>query len=220
MVPQKRTLVAAEPAHKAESSDVSMESYTTHKVRSAWFQARESWPHREAPVELLTAERARAAATVPAGTDAAPWEPVGPANIGGRMTCAVCHPTEPARLWAGAAGGGVWHSTDAGKTWQPLCHDQASLNIGALALDPQDPDTIYAATGEANLSADSHPGVGIYRSLNGGQSWQLLAAAATGLPRRIGALATDPFNPGHLFAAGVAHRPGDATGLSRSPHWA
>jgi photosystem II stability/assembly factor-like uncharacterized protein len=133
------------------------------------------------------------------------------------MTCAVCHPTEPERLWAGAAGGGVWQSTDAGKHWQALWDDKPSLNTGALALDPQDPDTIYCGTGEANLSADSHPGVGLFRSLNAGQSWQLLAAAgAVGLPRRIGAVAVDPFNPQHLLIGGVAHRDGGATGLFES----
>lgn len=190
---------------------------TTHKVRAAWFQAREAWPLREAPVHLLVNERTRVAREVPPAPGTEKWQPVGPANIGGRMTSAVCHPTQPDRLWAGAAGGGVWFSPDAGKTWQPLWHDQPTLNIGALALDPQQPDTIYCGTGEANLSADSHPGVGVYRSLNAGQSWQLLAAAdAVGLPRRIGTLAVDPFNPQHLLAGGVGHLLSDASGLFAS----
>jgi photosystem II stability/assembly factor-like uncharacterized protein len=187
---------------------------STHKVRSAWFQARESWPLREPPVGLLTRERARAAVEVPASPGTAQWRPVGPANIGGRMTCAVCHPIAAERLWAGAAGGGVWRSVDAGRSWEPLWHDEPSLNVGALALDPQQPDTLYCGTGEANLSADSHPGMGLLRSLNAGTTWQLLAAAdAVGLPRRIGALAVDPFDPEHLLAGGVAHVQGEASGL-------
>jgi photosystem II stability/assembly factor-like uncharacterized protein len=187
---------------------------STHKVRSAWFQARESWPLREPPVGLLTRERARAAVEVPAFPGTAQWRPVGPANIGGRMTCAVCHPTAAERLWAGAAGGGVWRSVDAGQSWEPLWHDEPSLNVGALALDPQQPDTLYCGTGEANLSADSHPGMGLLRSLNAGTTWQLLAVAdAVGLPRRIGALAVDPFDPGRLLAGGVAHVQGEASGL-------
>ncbi|WP_283335514.1 hypothetical protein [Rhodococcus sp. IEGM 1307] len=130
------------------------------------------------------------------------------------MTCLVCHPDHPERLWAGAAGGGVWHSPDAGMTWQSLWHDQPSLNVGSLAIDPQQPDTIYCGTGEANLSADSHPGIGVMRSLDAGATWQMLAPAATlGLPRRIGALAVDPFDSQHLLAGGVGHRPQDAAGL-------
>jgi photosystem II stability/assembly factor-like uncharacterized protein len=211
---KKTTLAIGERARKEESTDASGESTSTHKARSTWFQARESWPWRESRIDLLTSERARVAAEVPPAAGVAPWEQVGPRNIGGRMTCAVCHPTAPDRLWAGAAGGGVWHTPDAGKSWQALTDDQPSLNIGALALDVQDPDIIYCGTGEANLSADSHPGVGVFRSLNAGQSWQLLAAANTaGLPRRIGALAVDPFNSRHLLAAGVSHQPGEATGL-------
>jgi photosystem II stability/assembly factor-like uncharacterized protein len=217
MAPKRKTVLAVgERAHKMESADVSIKSYTTHKVRSAWFQARESWPLREAPIESLTAERARVTSEMPPTPGTTQWAPIGP-EIGGRMTCAVHHPTAPERLWAGAAGGGVWQSMDAGMHWQALWHDQPSLNIGALALDLRDPDIIYCGTGEANLSVDSHPGVGLYRSLNAGQSWQLLAAAgAVGLPRRIGTVAIDPVNPSHLLLGGVAHRDGGATGLFES----
>ena len=58
------------------------------------------------------------------------------------MTCAACHPTQPERIWAGAAGGGVWQSTDAGQTWQALWHHQDVLTVGALAIDPQDPQIL------------------------------------------------------------------------------
>jgi photosystem II stability/assembly factor-like uncharacterized protein len=208
------TLEIREPARKEESADASARSASTHKARSAWFQAREAWPTREPPIDQLEAERARGAAAVPPVPGMGPWRSVGPANIGGRMTCAVVHPTAAEQLWAGAAGGGVWHSTDAGKTWQTIWHSEPTLNIGALAIDPHDPDILYCGTGEANLSADSHPGVGLFRSLNAGQSWQLLAKAdAVGLPRRVGALAVDPFDSNHLLAGGVNHRDGTPTGL-------
>ena len=74
----------------------------------------------------------------------------------------------PDRIWAGAAGGGVWHSPDAGLTWQPQWHEQDVLNVGALAIDPTDSNVIYCGTGEANLSADSYAGVGLYRTIDGG----------------------------------------------------
>ncbi|MDN5858225.1 MAG: hypothetical protein L0H84_06330, partial [Pseudonocardia sp.] len=88
---------------------------------------------------------------------------------------------------------------------------------GRAALDPQQPDTLYCGTGEANLSADSHAGVGVYRSVDAGASWMLLAPAdVAGLPRRIGALAVDPFDSTHLLAGGLGHVFGEATGLFRS----
>jgi photosystem II stability/assembly factor-like uncharacterized protein len=137
----------------------------------------------------LVNERARVSATLPLPPGAGQWESVGPTNVGGRMTCAVCLPSKPATIWAGAAGGGIWKSDDAGKHWRALWHKQATLNIGSLAIDPTNPATLYCGTGEANLSADSYEGVGIYRSIDGGESWQLLAPAEiVGIPTRIGSM--------------------------------
>lgn len=178
---------------------------THHKARSSWFQARTTWPVREAPVQRLVQQRAQAEKTLASPTaGAAQWESAGPSNIGGRMTCIVCHPAHPERIWAGAAGGGVWQSTDAGQTWQSFWNDQDVLNIGALAIDANNPDTLYCGTGEANLSADSYPGVGLYKSTDAGRSWHLLASSdRTGLPRRIGVIAVDPFDSSHLLIGGV-----------------
>jgi photosystem II stability/assembly factor-like uncharacterized protein len=179
-----------------------------HKQRSQWFQARAAWPLREASIQLLVKERRRVTASLPAAP-VSQWQSIGPTNIGGRMTSIVCHPTQPDRIWIGAAGGGVWESSDAGMTWRSTWRDQDILNIGSLAIDPQTPSTIYCGTGEANLSADSYPGVGLYRSKDAGATWRLLAASSkTGIPTRIGTIAVDPFDSAHLFLGGVG---GDET---------
>lgn len=187
---------------------------STHKKRSIWFQSRTAWPKREARVQLLVNERARVSTTLPPQPGAAQWESVGPTNIGGRMTCAVCLPSKPDTIWAGAAGGGIWKSDDAGKNWRALWHKQATLNIGSLAIDPTNPATLYCGTGEANLSADSYEGVGIYRSIDGGESWQLLAPAEiSGIPTRIGSIAIDPYDPTHIRIGGVTHDNAGAAGM-------
>ena len=187
---------------------------TTHKRRSVWFQSRAAWPKREASARTLVSERARVTAVLPPHPGAAQWQLVGPTNVGGRMTCAVCDPHHPDTIWAGAAGGGVWKSEDAGRSWRALWHGEATLNIGALAIDPTTPATLYCGTGEANLSADSYPGVGLYRSVDGGNSWQLLAPSdTTGIPTRIGSIAIDPFDPSHIRIGGVSHDHGESDGL-------
>ncbi len=124
--------------------------------------------------------------------------------MGGRLTSIVCHPQDANRIWVGAAGGGVWQSTDAGLNWHTVWSKQDSLNIGSLAIDTANPDVIYAGTGEANLSADSYGGVGIYKTTDGGASWKLLAPASDlGIPTRIGVIAIDPRDSAHLLVAGV-----------------
>jgi photosystem II stability/assembly factor-like uncharacterized protein len=180
---------------------------TSHKARSRWFQTRASWPVREAPVNRLVRERNRVEKSLAVPADVtSQWECVGPTNIGGRITSLACHPKHPERIWAGAAGGGVWHSVDAGQTWQSCWNDQDILNIGSLAVDPKNDDTIYCGTGEANLSSDCYPGVGLYCSRDGGRTWQLLASPERdGIPRGIGAIAIDPFNSKHLSIGGIGY---------------
>jgi photosystem II stability/assembly factor-like uncharacterized protein len=186
--------------------------FSTHKKRAVWFQSRTCWPVRDAPIEKLIEARAEARRS-PEAEMTARWISVGPTNIGGRTTSLICHPDNPDVIWIGAAGGGVWHSTDAGLTWSPQWHEQDILNIGALALDPQDPNVLYCGTGEADLSDDSYPGVGLFKSIDSGTSWRLLAGAEDGqLPRRIGAIALDPFDSRHIIVGGVGFNESSASG--------
>ncbi len=139
---------------------------------------------------------------------------MGPSNVGGRLTSVVVHPTNADAIWVGAAGGGVWRSKDGGATWSGLWHKQESLNVGSLAIDLRSPNVIYCGTGEANLSADSYPGAGVYRSTDSGDSWALWAPMKQyGLPGRIGTIAVDPFDSLHIRAGGVSHSDTDPSGM-------
>lgn len=202
---QPATSYAAGP-RKDRIEKVAPPQLSNHKVRSAWFRNRASWPVREAPTRVLTRERDWSRKTLPHWPGTAQWESIGPTNIGGRMTSLVCHPKYAERLWAGAAGGGVWYSPDAGQSWQSQWHDQDILNVGSLAIDPENPRIIYCGTGEANLSADSYPGVGIYRTTDEGKTWHLYASAEKArLPQRIGVIAIDPFDPKHIRIGGIGY---------------
>jgi len=187
---------------------------SNHKPRGHWFQARSAWPKREAAVHTLISERQRVARSLPpATTDGVQWECVGPTNIGGRITSLICHPTLPEKIWIGAAGGGVWRSDNAGVKWERCWNDQDILNIGSLAIDEKNPDIIYCGTGEANLSSDSYPGVGLYKSTNAGQTWQLIAPSENNtVPVRIGRIAIDPFDSKHIILGGVGLAEVSATG--------
>ncbi|PYJ20243.1 MAG: hypothetical protein DME92_10180, partial [Verrucomicrobia bacterium] len=164
-------------------------------------------------------ERNRVKRDLPAPKAAARWRCIGPTNVGGRLTSIVCHPKHPDRIWAGAAGGGVWQSNDAGVTWRTVWSKQDTLNIGSLAIDPRNPKVIYCGTGEANLSVDSYGGVGIYKTTDGGATWKLLTSAShLRIPTRIGVIAIDPFDSAHLLIAGVgadesSSRPEDFGGM-------
>ena len=177
-----------------------------HKARAGWFRARAAWPMRDANTETLIRERGRARRRLAAAPLASQWEMVGPINIGGRCTSLVCDPVDADKIWVGAAGGGVWVSQDGGATWKETWRANAPLEIGALAIDLTNPGTLYCGTGEANLSADSYAGDGVYRSINGGKTWQMWASSnAKRIPRRVGAIAVDPFDKNHVLVGGIGY---------------
>ena len=199
--------------------------YSTHKARSVWFEQAAAFPMRDADPRLVEQLMYRDPSAEPQQ-----WEPMGPVNFAGRVTALAVHPRS-GMLFAGSAAGGIWRSRDLGKTWLPPSNAlqppagttdprRAGIkgwptnNIGALAIDPHNPDHILAATGEANGSADSYPGCGIFHSLDSGETWHPLAFTEdTGLPRRIGALVVDPADPKHILAGGITHVESEAAGL-------
>lgn len=211
---QTRSVVTLLPGPRKKRQGPSVR-LSNHKARSVWFQTRTTWPVREAPVRTLVRERSRAQKALASPTNITTnWECVGPTNIGGRLTCIACHPSHPEKIWVGAAGGGVWQSSDSGQTWATFWNDQDILNIGAIAVDPKNPDRIYCGTGEANLSLDSYPGVGLYQSSDAGLTWhQLASTERTGIPRHIGVIAVDPFDSRHLVLGGVGYAEVSQTGV-------
>ncbi len=109
------------------------------------------------------------------------WKLEGPDNISGRVRAVVFDPSDPNTLYVGTASGGVWKSTDLGRTWIPLTDDQPTMNVSALAIDRNNPDKIFAGTGEPIMGSTGrkngspfYDGIGVLRSDNAGQTWTVL----------------------------------------------
>lgn len=101
------------------------------------------------------------------------WICKGPWNVAGRIRSLAICPSDPEILYAGSATGGVWRTDNAGLSWYPLMHMREPPSIGAIAIDPVCPTTVYVGTGEPYVRL-LYPGVGLLKSENGGASWQLI----------------------------------------------
>ncbi len=108
---------------------------------------------------------------------------------GGRALAVTGVPGEPNHYYFGAVDGGVWESLDAGRTWNPIFDDQDIGSIGAIAVAPSTPRTIYVGTGEADMRSDIAYGDGMYKSIDGGKNWTHLGLNDT---KQIGAIVVDP----------------------------
>ena len=110
---------------------------------------------------------------------------IGSSNFSGRVNVIVSHPTDPSMAWAGVDGGGVWKTTtccDANTQWKVVT-DQAEINgaaIGDLHLDPNDPDIIYAGTGDLRYGSYSFGSAGLLRSSDGGTSAAPISCLSSG----------------------------------------
>jgi photosystem II stability/assembly factor-like uncharacterized protein len=172
-------------------------------------RTREAYPYLAAFEEMEQMARAAPAMAVQQG-----WRPLGPFSIphgqtygsgpgsrpsvSGRISAVAVDPSNANHILVGAAGGGVWESTDTGASWEPRTDTQPSLAIGAIAFDPSNPSIVYAGTGEGNFYA--RLGAGLLRSMDGGTSWSVRATAPF-VSAGFFALVVDPLNGNHLLAA-------------------
>jgi len=109
------------------------------------------------------------------------WVPLGPGNVGGRIRTLWVHPKDPNLLFAGSVGGGIWKSTDGGANWHAVDDFMANLAVTSIVADPRTTDDIattvlYAATGEGVYNIDALRGYGLFKSVDGGETWQHLAS--------------------------------------------
>ncbi len=127
---------------------------------------------------------------------------LGPAVGGGRVSCVAGIPGDRNVYYVGAAGGGVWKTTDGGLSWKAIFEKEATASIGAIALAPSDPSVVWVGTGEANIRNDALPGRGLYVSGDGGQSWKRAGLEHAG---QISNIVVDPTNPDVVWVSVFGH---------------
>ncbi|HEV7551890.1 MAG TPA: hypothetical protein VGP65_09410, partial [Candidatus Angelobacter sp.] len=153
-----------------------------------------------------------------------PWKSIGPSNVtsggitwSGRVSAMVVDPRNSLVVYAGAADGGVWKTTNGGQAWTSLTDFQPSLSTGSITLDPANPDIVYVGTGEFN-AGDGYPGVGILKSTDGGASWTQMQGPF--IPKNIGfrmpAIAVSPANSQIVLAAAFGPNLAISGGVFRS----
>jgi photosystem II stability/assembly factor-like uncharacterized protein len=158
---------------------------------------------------LLAPLVAAAALLVPlAPANAAPspgellqWRPIGPFR-GGRTTAVTGVPGRPYEYYIGAVNGGVFKTRDAGRTWTPIFDDQPTASVGAIAVAPSAPDTVYVGSGEGRQRPDLAVGDGIYKSTDGGVHWKHLGLRDG---QQIARIVVDPHDPNRLYVAVLGH---------------
>lgn len=128
------------------------------------------------------------------------WQFLGPTNISGRVTdVAVVTPRGKSyTMYAATATGGLWKTDNDGVTWQPIFENAATASIGDLAIAPDNPDVVWVGTGEANIFRSSNAGAGIYKTADGGKTWQHMGLAGTYTIARI---LIHPTSPDTLYVA-------------------
>lgn len=146
--------------------------------------------------------------------DALRWRCIGPFR-GGRAVAVSGVPGGESVFYFGAVDGGIWKTSDAGSVWTPIFDGQSSASIGAIEVAPSDPSVIYAGTGESDIRSDLASGDGIYKSTDGGETWQNIGLRDT---RQISRIVVDPKHANVVFVAALGHAygPNEQRGVFRS----
>lgn len=136
--------------------------------------------------------------------DSLHWQLIGPTNISGRCTDveAVGPKGQSYTIWVATASGGVWKSINEGVTFESVFEHQGTTTIGDLAITPSDPDIVWVGTGEANIFRSSNPGCGVWKTTDGGETWNHMGLEESFTISRI---LIHPENPDVVYVAASGH---------------
>ncbi|HEX7295208.1 MAG TPA: hypothetical protein VF251_05605, partial [Pyrinomonadaceae bacterium] len=140
------------------------------------------------------------------------WRSIGPANMGGRVADVEGVPGDANVVYVASGSGGLWKTTNAGTTWKPIFERQGTISIGDIALAPGNPHVIWVGTGESNVRNSVSFGDGVYKSTDGGTTWQHMGLKES---EHISAIVINPNNPDIVYVGALGHAfgPNDERGV-------
>ena len=130
------------------------------------------------------------------------YRSIGPAIMGGRVADVEGVPGDPNVVYVASASGGLWKTTNGGVTWKPIFERQGTLSLGDIALAPSNPEVIWVGTGESNVRNSVSFGDGVYKSTDGGKTWQHMGLKDS---ERISAIVINPQNPDIVYIGALGH---------------
>ena len=130
------------------------------------------------------------------------WRSIGPANMGGRIADVEGVPGDPNVVYVASASGGLWKTTNGGVKWTPIFEREGTISIGDIALAPSNPEVVWVGTGESAVRNSVSFGDGVYKSTDGGKTWQHMGLKDS---ERISAIAIHPQNPDVVYIAALGH---------------
>src|SRR5436853_1385216 len=172
--------------------------------------------NRRSPSKLRPKKKASRATQMSTPTfNGLKFRSIGPAFTSGRVIGFAVEPNNPAHFFVASASGGVWKTVNDGTTWTPVFDREGSYSIGAIALDPKNPLTVWVGTGENNSQRSVSYGSGLYRSDDGGKTWKNVGLKTS---EHIGRVAIDPkdSNVGYVAAQGPLWGSGGDRGLFKT----
>jgi len=175
---------------------------------SDWMLRQRLYPHQQIDPAAYEAQRdemievRREAVRMKNGQE--DWQLVGPFNVGGRIADIELPDNNPELIYAAAASGGLWKSTDSGKTWAQIFENEYTQSMGDLGVAKSDPRILYLGTGETKIGQGSitYDGYGVFKSVDEGLSWTHVGLENSG---SIGRVEVDPTNPDRVFVAALGN---------------
>ncbi|MGI9166572.1 MAG: VPS10 domain-containing protein [Pyrinomonadaceae bacterium] len=164
------------------------------------------------PLEQAQSGKEQSKSPVERAFERLEWRSIGPANMGGRIADVEGVPGDPNLVYVASASGGLWKTTNGGVTWKPIFERQGTISIGDIALAPGNPDVVWVGTGESNPRNSVSFGDGVYKSTDGGLTWQNMGLRDS---HHIAAIAIHPQNPDVVYVGALGHAfgPNDERGV-------
>ncbi len=190
------------PSTRVDALSRKAEPYDHFSQQRSWPDAAFDWSGWRQQMQSIKTVESLAAKGDPCAGNATQWTLQGPSNIAGRCNTLAVKPDDENTVLAGFASGGIWKTTDGGTNWRPVFDDNLELSIGDITYDPQNTNIVYAGTGDPNMPSQVFNGNGVYKSNDGGETWDYLGLGEQGI---ISKIVIDPVNTQNLYAASMGN---------------